>query len=125
MTDVNTKRLRDIEPYAGPNAIPGIRFRPAGRTLGITAWGMNVLELDPHCEGYPEHDHEKDGQEEVYLVLDGKVTLHFSGERRELERGDFVRVGPGQTRKFITTETAATILAIGGTPGQAFKSMLG
>jgi uncharacterized cupin superfamily protein len=124
MTDVTPNRIRDIEAYSGPNTIPGIRFRPAGRALGVTAWGMNVLELDPHCEGYPEHDHAKDGQEEVYLVLDGKVTLHVSGETLELERGSIVRVGPTQTRKFITTDTGATILAIGATPGKAFESML-
>jgi mannose-6-phosphate isomerase-like protein (cupin superfamily) len=124
MTDVNVKRLAQIEPYSGPHAIPGIRFRPAGNALGITAWGMNVLELDPHCERYPEHDHVKDGQEEVYLLLDGRVTLHAGAESIELERGSFVRVGPGQTRKFVTTDASATILAIGATPGQAFKSML-
>ena len=124
MTDVNPKRLQQIEPYSGPHAIPGIRFRPAGKALGVTAWGMNVLELDPHCEGYPEHDHTKDGQEEVYLVLDGKATLHVSGETIELDRGSFVRVGPTQTRKWVTTDQPATILALGATPGQAFKSML-
>jgi quercetin dioxygenase-like cupin family protein len=125
MTDVNAKRTRDIEPYSGEHAIPGIRFRPVGKALGISAWGMNVLELDPHCERYPEHDHTQDGQEEVYLVLDGKITLHAGNEHKELERGDFVRVAPGQTRKFITTDSPATILAIGGTPGKPFKSMLG
>ena len=50
---VVAKNIKDIAPYAGPNAIPGIRFRAARQVLGVTAWGMNVLELDAHCTGHP------------------------------------------------------------------------
>jgi len=57
MIDVKLQRLREVAPYDGPHAIPGIRFRAVASALGITAWGMNVLELDPACERYPQHDH--------------------------------------------------------------------
>src|SRR5262249_21173997 len=67
MIDVLVKKLTEIAPYAGPNAIAGIRFRPAARELGVSAWGMNVIEIDAGCEAYPEHDHVRDGQEEVYV----------------------------------------------------------
>ncbi|MNC90064.1 Cupin domain protein [compost metagenome] len=90
--------------------------------LGVSAWGMNVLELDPGCTGYPEHDHEKDGQEEVYVVLDGALTLQAAGEERTLGRGDFVRVGPETRRKFVTGSSGATLLAIGATPGKAYEA---
>jgi len=118
------KKLTEIEPYQGPSAIPGIRFRPVRQALGVTAWGMNVLELDPGCEAYPEHDHHpatKDGQEEVYLVLEGSVVLRAEGRDRTLVRGDLVRVPPEVTRKFVTLTEGVTLLALGGTPGQAYR----
>jgi hypothetical protein len=74
--DLKVQSIDEIAPYSGPNSIPGMRFRPAARALGVTAWGMNVIEIDAGCEKYPEHDHQKDGQEEVYVVLRGSATLH-------------------------------------------------
>jgi uncharacterized cupin superfamily protein len=121
MSDVTVKLVEEIEAYQGPNAIPGIRFRSIGRNLGVTAWGMNVLELDPGCTRYPEHDHVKDGQEEVYVVLHGEATLHADGREWPLATGAFVRVGPGQRRKFLPGPGGVTLLAIGGTPGKAYE----
>ena len=116
----NVKNIEDIEPYRGPHAIEGIRFRAAREALGVSAWGMNVLELDPGCDGYPEHDHEADGQEEVYAVLRGEVILQAAGEERLLKPGDMVRVAPSVRRKLVTRAHGATILALGATPGRAF-----
>lgn len=118
------KRIEDIQPYQGPHAIPGIRFRALREALGVTAWGMNVLELDPGCEGYPEHDHVHDGQEEVYLVLDGSLVLCALDTETVLTRGDVVRVPPGVKRKLVTRASGATLLAIGATPGKAFEARL-
>jgi uncharacterized cupin superfamily protein len=121
MPDVNLKRVDEIEAYAGPRAIPGIRIRPAGRMLGITAWGMNVIELDPGTTRYPEHDHLKDGQEEVYVLLSGSATLHAGDEEFPLAPGTLVRVGPQQKRKIVPGSEGATVLALGGTPGKAYE----
>ena len=78
MADVTLKRVDEIEAYAGPRAIPGIRMRPAARALGITAWGMNVIDLDAGTTRYPEHDHVTSGQEEV---------LRAPLRQRDLARG--------------------------------------
>jgi uncharacterized cupin superfamily protein len=120
MDSITVKKIEEIEAYSGPNAIPGIRFRPARQALGVTSWGMNVLELDPGCSGYPEHDHESEGHEEVYLVLRGSIVLQTDGNERTLSQGDFVRVAPETRRKFVTREQGATILALGGTPGKPY-----
>jgi mannose-6-phosphate isomerase-like protein (cupin superfamily) len=122
MSHITVKSLRAIEPYSGPNAIPGIRFRAVRGALGVSAWGMNVLELDPKCEGYPEHDHEKDGQEEVYLVLEGSAVLVAEGSERNVSEGDFILVPPGVKRKFVTRDEGVKLLALGGTPGKAYPS---
>ena len=81
---------------------------------------MNVLELDPGCEGYPEHDHTADDQEEVYLVLEGAVVLVTPDGERALRAGDLARVAPEVRRKLVTREVGARLLAIGATPGAAF-----
>jgi uncharacterized cupin superfamily protein len=121
MSDVLVKRIEELEYYQGAGAIPSIRFCQAAKTLGITAWGMNILDLGPGCADYPEHDHIKDGQEEVYVVLRGKGTLRADGEEWPIEAGQLIRVGPHQRRKFLAGPEGVTLLAIGATPGQAYK----
>ncbi len=122
MTDVKARQIDDIPPYAGPNTIPGIRFRPAGREMGVSAWGMNVLTIEAGCTGYPEHDHAKDGQEEVYVVLDGDGVLDAGGEKTALSRGMLVRIGASTKRKISPGARGISILAIGGTPGKAYPA---
>jgi quercetin dioxygenase-like cupin family protein len=82
---------------------------------------MNVLELAPNCTGYPEHDHVKDAQEEVYLVLEGLVSLQVGTDERQLSTGDFVHVPADLRRKFVTKESGAVLLAIGGTPDKPYS----
>lgn len=123
VNDISATSLQEIEPYEGPHQIPGIRFRPAAAALGVTAWGMNVLEFDPGCTGHPEHDHQADGQEEVYFAVRGSVTLIVGEHEVAVEEGQFVRVPPALTRKLIAGPNGATILAIGAIPGKAYKSM--
>lgn len=118
--DVIVKALAEVDFYKGPNAIPGIKFRSVGRSLGVTAWGMNVFEIDKGCTGYPEHDHAKDGQEEVYVILRGSATLRAGDESVEVAAGQVVRVGPEQKRKFVPGDDGVTVLAIGATPGKAY-----
>lgn len=121
MQTIQRKNIKDIAPYDGPYKIPGIRFRAVREALGVTAWGMNVLELDADCQGYPEHNHKEDRQEELYLVLEGQLTLKTQEGEQELTQGDMVRVPPDVTRTFITGKSGAALLAIGGTPGQAYE----
>jgi mannose-6-phosphate isomerase-like protein (cupin superfamily) len=120
MLDVTVKRLEEMESYQGPGVPPG-QFLYAGRSLGVTAWGMNVLNLPPDWAGYPDHDHTRDGQEEVYVVLRGSARLQAGEKTWQLEPGTLVRVGASQKRKFIPGSEGVTLLALGGTPGKAYE----
>ncbi len=114
MADVTVKRFDELESYQG-------QFLYAGRGLGVTSWGMNVLQLPPSWAGYPEHDHAREGQEEVYILLKGSARLTAGGESWELVPGTLARVGAGQKRKIAPGAGGATILALGGTPGKVYE----
>jgi mannose-6-phosphate isomerase-like protein (cupin superfamily) len=120
MTDVKAKHFDSIPYYQGPSAIPGIKFHTAGRDLGVTAWGMNVIAIDAGCAAYPEHDHTKDGQEEVYVVLRGSGTLQSGTEETPVSAGTLVRVGPAARRKIHPGPEGIVVLALGATPGKAY-----
>jgi mannose-6-phosphate isomerase-like protein (cupin superfamily) len=54
-------------------------------------------------------------QEEVFLVLEGELTLGLDGEERVLGVGELVRVGPAVRRQLVNRGSArAVVLALGG-----------
>jgi cupin domain len=114
MPDVTVKRVEDFE------AIFGGGFRRARAGLGVTSFGLAVIDLPPNFQHFPEHDQTHDDQEEVYTPLSGKVTLRVGGEDHELEPGVFARVGAAEKRKLITGEEPARVLAMGAMPGRAY-----
>jgi uncharacterized cupin superfamily protein len=103
------------------DAIFGGGMRRVRAGLGVTSFGIQVIELPPDFSMYPTHDHLHDEQEEVYLTLGGRATLQVGDEGFELEPGVFARVGPGQARKLLTGPEGARILCLGGTPGKVYE----
>jgi mannose-6-phosphate isomerase-like protein (cupin superfamily) len=124
MPDITTMHIDQLESAQQPGVPDGL-FRYAGKSLGITAWGMNVLTLPPGWDQYPEHDHGDDGHEEVYVVLRGSATLHVGPERFELAQGSFTRVGPGERRKIVPGPEGVMFIAVGGTPGKPYVASWG
>lgn len=116
---VTVHHASSLPAYEGPHEIAGMRFKHARAAMGVSAWGMNVLEIDAGATGYPVHDHVHDGQEEVYVVLKGTAVLYAVGAEINLQEGVLARVGPETTRHF-TTETGVVLLALGGTPGAVY-----
>lgn len=125
MDELKIVRIAEVAPYAGPHALPGIRFRPVREAAGVSSWGMNVLELDPGCDSHPEHDHASDGHEEVYFVLRGSAVLRADGREHRLATGDMVRVPGNVRRKLLAGAEGASILALGGTPGRPYAPSMG
>ena len=115
MPDVTVKRLEDFE------AIFGGGFRRVRAGLGVSSFGLAVIDLPPNFARYPEHDQTHDDQEEVYTLLSGRVTLQVAGEEYELEPGVFARVGAAEKRKLVTGDEPARVLAIGGMPGRVYE----
>jgi quercetin dioxygenase-like cupin family protein len=115
MADVTVKRLDEFE------AIFGGAFRRVRAGLGVSSFGLAVMDFPPDFTQYPEHDHGPDGQEEVYIVLAGKATLTVGEEDYELEPGVFARVGPQEARKISTGDEGARVVAIGASPGKIYE----
>jgi mannose-6-phosphate isomerase-like protein (cupin superfamily) len=90
----------------------GEQFLSLRRALGVTSFGMNQIVLRPRQRGRI-HRHER--QEEVYLVLEGTLTLVVEGEEEALERGELVRVGPEVRRQLVNRgPDRLVLLALGG-----------
>jgi mannose-6-phosphate isomerase-like protein (cupin superfamily) len=114
--DYTVVKIDDIE------AIFRGAFRRARAALGATAFGLQVIDMPPNLEGYPEHDHSHDGQEEVYAVLRGGGEIEIDGERFPLDPDHLARVGPTAKRKVHPGPEGMRLMVIGGTPGAIFEA---
>lgn len=115
MADYTAKRIDEMEAGFGGG------FIKARAELGVTSFGMQIIRMPGNYGDYPEHDHAGDGQEEVYLALDGSGSIDIEGERVELDRDTMVRVAAGTRRKVYPGPDGLTMLVIGGRPGQPFE----
>jgi mannose-6-phosphate isomerase-like protein (cupin superfamily) len=115
MSDFTVKRIDEMEAAFGGS------FVKARAELGVSAFGIQIVQLPPDFSDYPEHDHVDDGQEEVFLALSGSGHIEIDGERVELGPDVFVRVGPAARRKIFSGPDGLRILALGGAPGEAYK----
>jgi uncharacterized cupin superfamily protein len=104
----------------------GERFVSLRRELGVTAFGINQMLLEP---GQRSRIHRHRRQEEVYLVLEGALTLFVEGEEHTLEQGDIARVAPDVRRQLLNRGPGRlALLALGGAgehegrDGIAFRS---
>jgi uncharacterized cupin superfamily protein len=88
------------------------RFQRLRYELGVSSFGLNLLRLQPGQQGrIHRHEH----QEEVYVVLEGTLTLVIEGEPRELRDGELARVAPDVRRRLVNRHRdPVLVLAIGG-----------
>ena len=118
MGDYTVKRFEDM--HAHPRI--GDTFKLARASLGVTSFGMQIISMPPNFAAYPSHDHLHDGQEEVYVVLDGGGAIAIDGEQIALARDTAVRVGPASKRELLPGEEGLRVLVIGGVPGRPYEA---
>jgi uncharacterized cupin superfamily protein len=98
------------------------RFQSLRRELGVTSFGMNVIALAPGERGRI-HAHER--QEEVYLVLEGELTLLVEGAEEVLGPDRLVRIGPSVRRQLVNAgPRRLVLLALGGSGDHAGRDGL-
>jgi mannose-6-phosphate isomerase-like protein (cupin superfamily) len=88
------------------------RFVMLRRQLGVTSFGLNQLVLQP---GQRSRIHRHAHQEEVYLVIEGRLSLLIEGEETELGEGELIRVAPDVRRQLLNRGPGRLVLiALGG-----------
>lgn len=98
--------------FTSIDAATGERFQPLRRELGVGSFGLNLITLQPREQGRI-HSHEH--QEEVYLVLEGQLSLIVEGEEHVLGKDRLVRVGPKVRRQLVNRgPDRLVLLALGG-----------
>jgi mannose-6-phosphate isomerase-like protein (cupin superfamily) len=132
MGDVSHTKIEDIEAIDG--FFEGIKFHKAAAGLGVSSFGISIIDLAPGANDYPEHDHSEEGiggkmfakrpqqlgQEEVYVALKGSGTLKAGGERYPLDAEHVARVDPEVKRKVTPGPEGIRLLVVGSTPGEAY-----
>ena len=102
------------------------QFQAMRRELGVTSFGMNVISLR---KGQRLRIHRHARQEEVYVVLEGVLTLSIEAEEHRLEQGSIARVAPSIRRQLTNRDPdLLLVVALGGAghhegrDGEAFTS---
>jgi uncharacterized cupin superfamily protein len=98
--------------FAQLNVDTDERFQRLRAELGVTSFGLNLIVLQPGQVGRI-HRHER--QEEVYLVLEGELSLLLEGEERRVPTGGLARVAPEVRRQLVNRRPQRlALLALGG-----------
>jgi hypothetical protein len=96
-------------------------MRPVRHHFGITSFGVNAWTgKEAGDRIINEHD-EVDENEELYLVHSGRARFELDGEQVDAPAGTLVFARPGIKRTAFAEEPGTTLLAVGGTPGQAYE----
>ena len=93
----------------------GPGFRKVRRMLGVTAFGVNAIELPA---GYETGRHFHEEQEELYFVHRGRIEITLGDESFELGPGGLARVDAATVRKIKNVgDEPAVYLVAGGKDG--------
>lgn len=116
MADYTVRRIDEMEgAYGGA-------FKRARAELGVSSFGMAIIDMPPNFEHYPNHDHARDGQEEVFVTLRGGGEIDIEGERHPLDPDHVVRVASGTWRKVLPGSDGIRLLVLGAKPGAVYEA---
>ena len=117
MSGYEVASLTGVESLPGPGTL---RWTPLRRHFGITAFGVNAYTAtEAGQDVVEEHNEERLGHEELYIVLAGRATFVLDGNEVEVPAGSAVFLRDPKVRRYARAEEAGTtVLALGGKPGQ-------
>lgn len=115
-TSTDDWTIKQIDEMQG--ALGGA-FKRARAELGVTSFGMQVIDMPPDFAHYPEHA--DDVQEEVFVSLVGGGEIELDGERHPFPEHSIARVGLGVKRKIWPGPAGIRLLALGAIPGKPYE----
>jgi quercetin dioxygenase-like cupin family protein len=93
------------------------RWQPLNERLGIRAFGINAVHVEPGEDADIEHDESDSGHQEVYVVVSGRALFRLGDEEVEAGPGDVVAVpDPAETRDYRAIEPGTRIVCLGAAP---------
>jgi len=90
-------------------------WRLVRRTLGLNAFGVNLVEVAPG-DTLPEHDEVDRDQEELFFVISGSPSLLIDGQEHALPAGTFARLDPAHRRTVRNSGGESAIVLIASAP---------
>ena len=98
-------------------------WRLARKALGTSAFGFNLVEIEPGGE-MPEHDENESGQVELYVILEGDAVLRIEDEDHAAPAGTFASIEPPASRTILNRSDApVTAMLIGVQPEGGYEPM--
>jgi mannose-6-phosphate isomerase-like protein (cupin superfamily) len=110
--------LDELERYPAMTGAPVLM--PLRRKLDVRAFGINCWTA-PVGEPVIERHREPDGDEEVYVVVRGRVRFTVEDETFDAGPATVVLVRPDTVREAIAVEPETLVLAVGAKPGEVFE----
>jgi len=89
--------------------------------LGITAFGVQIMDLPPDYET-GSHDESDTGQQELYVALRGSGAVVAGDARLALDPEHLVRIDAGVDRVLTSGPDGLRVLCVGGVPGAAYTA---
>ena len=110
--------LDELDTFPAMTGAPVLR--PLRQRLDVRAFGINCWTAPVGAPVIERHS-EPDGDEEVYIVVRGRVRFTIGEETFEPGPATVVYVPPDTTREAVAVEPETLVVAIGGKPGEPFE----
>lgn len=115
-----TLRIADV----GPLSVEGLTWHPLRHALDVRGFGLNAYSAaaqgDELIEDHVEGD-ESGGDQELYVVLQGRARFTIDGEEVLVEAGSLVFLPDPTTRRHAVGDAPDTlVLAVGGDPATPY-----
>jgi hypothetical protein len=94
---------------------------PLRRTVGFRPFGVNAWLGTQAGDQVIEQHRERDGDEELYVVVRGRATFTLAEETFDAPPGTLVHATPGTLREAVAAEDDTIVLAVGAKPGKVWQ----
>lgn len=91
------------------------------RFFGLSSFGCNAFSTSAGNPLIVPHDESAYGQEELYLVVEGRARFVCDGEETELGAGEVLVASPAVHREAYALESPTTLFLVGGLPGRPYE----
>jgi mannose-6-phosphate isomerase-like protein (cupin superfamily) len=110
--------LDELERYPAMSGAPVLI--PIRRMLDVRAFGINCWTAPVGAPVIERHS-EPDGDEEVYVVVRGRVRFTVDDESFEVGPATLVHIRPDTMREAVAVEPETLVLAVGAKAGETFE----